>query len=86
VLGRALAVAPGLAGATVAEVRVGLRPASADGLPVLGPVPGVDGVVVATGLGAGGLTVGPYVGRLAADLALGRTPPVDLSPYAPARA
>ena len=86
VLGRALAVAPGLAGGTVADVRVGLRPASADGLPVLGPVPGVDGGVLATGLGAGGLTVGPYVGRLAADLALGRTPPVDLSPYAPARA
>lgn len=86
VLGRALAVAPGLAAATVADVRVGLRPAAVDGLPLLGAVPGVDGVVVATGLGAGGLTAGPYVGRLAADLALGRTPPLDVSPYAPTRA
>lgn len=85
VLTRALDVAPGLAGATLAEVRVGLRPLAADGLPVLGPVPGVDGLVVATGLGAGGLTAGPFAGRLAADLALGRTPPFDVSPYAPDR-
>src|SRR4029078_11666434 len=37
----ALRVMPGLAGATVREVRVGLRPASVDDLPLLGPLPGV---------------------------------------------
>jgi D-amino-acid dehydrogenase len=85
VLARALATAPGLAGATWVEARVGFRPLAADGLPLLGPVPGLDGLVVATGLGAGGLTAGPYVGRLAADLATGRPPAFDVSPYAVTR-
>ena len=35
-----LLVAPGLAEATVADVRVGLRPVTPDDLPVLGPLPG----------------------------------------------
>ena len=59
VLGEALRVAPGLAGANVLETRVGLRPLSADGLPVLGRVPGVAGAYVATGHGPSGLTLGP---------------------------
>ena len=37
-----VAIAPGLADATVHEVRVGLRPTSVDDRPVLGPVPGTD--------------------------------------------
>ena len=36
VLSEALRVAPGLAGASIRETRVGLRPLSADGLPVMG--------------------------------------------------
>lgn len=86
VLERALATAPGLAGATLVEARVGLRPLSADGRPLIGPVPGVDGLVVVTGLGAGGLTAGPFAGRLAAELVLGRPPSLDLAPYALTRA
>lgn len=81
VLGEALAVAPGLADAVVLETRVGLRPL-AEGAPTLSAVPGVDGLVVATGLGAGGLTMGPLAGRVAADLVTGATPPVDVSPFA----
>ncbi len=67
VLGEALRVAPGLADAEIGEVRVGLRPRSADQLPVLGPVPTVDGVHLATGHGATGLQLGPYSGKLVAD-------------------
>ncbi len=37
VLAEALRVAPGLAGAQIREIRVGLRPVSRDGLPILGP-------------------------------------------------
>jgi D-amino-acid dehydrogenase len=83
VLGEALSVAPGLAGATVADVRVGFRPASLDERPFLGAV--VPGLVVATGFGPTGLTMGPYAALVAADLALGRTPDFDLSPYDPSR-
>ena len=71
---QALSFAPGLAGATVVETRVGFRPVTADGLPLIGPVPGCDGAFVATGLGPQGLTIGPYVGGLIADEALGERP------------
>lgn len=90
-LDEALRVAPGLAGATLDEVRVGLRPASPDGLPLLGRIPGHEHLYVATGHGASGLQLGPYSGALVADLALGQssTPglsvDLDLAPYSPTR-
>lgn len=86
VLEQALAVAPGLATATYLETRVGFRPMSPDGRPLLGPVPGVEGLVVATGLGPNGLTMGPYAGAVAALVALGEPPGVDLGPVNPLRA
>ncbi|MFC4080164.1 NAD(P)/FAD-dependent oxidoreductase [Amycolatopsis samaneae] len=83
VLDHALAVAPGLADATLAETRVGFRPGTPDGLPVLGEVTG--GLVLATGFGAAGLTLAPFAGRLVADLALGEDAGFDLMPCAPGR-
>jgi glycine/D-amino acid oxidase-like deaminating enzyme len=78
VLDEALTVAPGLADATVAETRIGFRPASAE------PLVGRFGdVVVATGFGPTGLTMGPLAGAVAADLALGQTPRLDLSGLTP---
>ena len=81
VFDEALRVAPGLADAEPVDIRVGLRPRSADGLPVLGGVPGIDGAYLATGHGATGLQLGPYSGRVVADLVRGETPEVDLSPF-----
>ncbi|RCG26592.1 FAD-binding oxidoreductase [Sphaerisporangium album] len=91
VLSGGVRIAPGLAGATVIETRSGLRPVTADGRPLLGPIGGhgwngggtggTRNVVVATGLGAYGLTAGPYAGMVAACLALGERPPLDISPY-----
>ena len=81
VLTEALRVAPGLADGAVAEVRVGLRPMSLDGLPVVGPT-SIAGVHLANGLGPSGLMMGPFIGAVAADLALGLTPPgPDLAPF-----
>lgn len=71
VLDEGLRVAPGLEDATLAELRVGLRPLSADGLPVLGAVPKVDGAFLATGHGPTGLTLGPYSGKLVAEAVRG---------------
>jgi D-amino-acid dehydrogenase len=85
VLREALAVAPGLAGGTYLETRVGFRPVSPDERPLLGPVSGVDGLVVATGLGHSGLTMGPYAGSLAAKIALGESADIDLTPLNPVR-
>jgi D-amino-acid dehydrogenase len=83
VLDNALAVAPGLADATLAETRVGFRPGTPDGLPVLGRLR--PGLTVSTGFGAGGLTNAPFAGKLVASMALGEDPGFDLSPFAPDR-
>ncbi|OYD07123.1 NAD(P)/FAD-dependent oxidoreductase [Paludifilum halophilum] len=85
VLNEALAVAPGLADSTVYETRIGFRPVTRDLLPLLGTAPQLSGLVMATGLGPSGLTMGPYVGSLAASLALGESPALDLAPYDPLR-
>jgi D-amino-acid dehydrogenase len=82
VLAEALRVAPGLANATIGEVRVGLRPSTPDSLPVLGRVSTARNVYLATGHGATGLQVGPYSGKLIADLALGKTIEQNLDPFA----
>jgi D-amino-acid dehydrogenase len=81
VIGNALSVAPGLADATLHEVRVGLRPVATRGYPYLGAVPGVVGAFLATGHGASGLTYGPWSGVQVADAALG-LPHDDLTPFA----
>mgnify|MGYP001179513813 CR=1 FL=1 len=85
VLNEALSVAPGLADGTIFETRVGFRPVTPDHLPLLGTVPQLPGLVIATGLGPSGLTMGPYVGLLAASLSLGESPALDLKAYDPLR-
>jgi D-amino-acid dehydrogenase len=85
VLAEALRVAPGLARAEVRELRVGLRPASRDGLPVLGPVPGVAHLLLATGHGSVGLQLGPYSGKVVAQSIARGEAETDLSPFSIAR-
>lgn len=61
----------------------GLRPMASDGLPIVGPLPGVEGVVVATGHGMLGVTLAPVTGSIVADwVGKGRTDPrwTPLSP------
>ncbi|MBY7142509.1 FAD-binding oxidoreductase [Virgibacillus sp. NKC19-3] len=86
VTSEALHVAPGLSDGTLQEVRIGFRPMGPDVLPILGEMETLNGVVLATGLGASGLTMGPYVGTLAAALTRGEDTGIDLSPYTPMRA
>lgn len=67
------------------RVWVGFRPASPDGLPIVGPLPDHPEVLVATGHGMTGLTHGPVSGRLIADLLTGAKPVVDPEPVRPSR-
>jgi D-amino-acid dehydrogenase len=63
----------------------GLRPATADGLPLIGEVPGRPGVYVAAGHGMLGVTLAPATAALLAPLVLrGETAP-ELGPFDPAR-
>jgi sarcosine oxidase subunit beta len=53
---RAVEVIPSLAGLAIADSRSCQRPYSPDGVPLIGPYPGVDGLVLATGHGSLGVT------------------------------
>ncbi len=79
-----VAIAPGLAGATFHEVRVGLRPTSADDRPLLGRLPGTANTHACTGHGANGLLLGPYSGALVAAGVV--DPHAPAPPYGAARA
>ena len=85
ILREGLRIAPGLAKATLEEIRVGFRPMTEDGLPSVGRPSGISGLVIATGLGRYGLTVGPYAGLLAATVATGQVPEAELTWFAPDR-
>jgi glycine/D-amino acid oxidase-like deaminating enzyme len=63
---------PALAGTHVVSVRACARPVSADGRPLLGPLPGVEALFVAAGHGPWGISLGPGSARLVADAILGR--------------
>lgn len=84
VLQEALAVAPGLGPATLLETRIGFRPVGPDLRPLLGRA-GPEGLVIGNGLGPSGLTIGPYAGRLLAQLALRQAPELDLAEFNPLR-
>jgi glycine oxidase len=53
--------------ASLRDVRIGLRPASADGLPIIGPVRGAPGVVVATGHYRNGVLLAPVTAGIVRD-------------------
>jgi D-amino-acid dehydrogenase len=79
VLDNALIVAPGLANYIHLETRVVFRPYTLGFLLVFGALPGFEGIYVANGLGASGLTAGPYLGSELAKLVLGK--PTELDPF-----
>jgi D-amino-acid dehydrogenase len=64
-------VFPGLGTARASSEWCGLRPMSVDGLPIVGPLGGVEGLSVATGHGMLGLTLAPVTGEMIARHVLG---------------
>ncbi|TCC65866.1 FAD-binding oxidoreductase [Kribbella pittospori] len=70
---------------TVEDEWVGMRPLAADGLPILGRVPGFENVYLATGHSMSGITLAPATGLYMSELIMtGRTPGV-LKPFEPGR-
>ena len=66
-LQRAIDVFPDLERAELVQQLAGSRPLSPDGRPIIGPVPGVDKVLLATGHATKGIHLGPATGRIIAD-------------------
>ena len=67
-LGILPSLAPALARAELRSIQVGLRPWSADGLPLLGRVPGRDGLIVASGHGRNGILLSAITAEFIARL------------------
>ncbi len=79
------AMVPSIASIPFREAWAGLRPATDDLLPVLGPSPTVAGVLYAAGHFRSGILLSALTGEVIADLVKGRTPAIDLAPFSPAR-
>ncbi|WP_353069246.1 FAD-dependent oxidoreductase [Tunturibacter empetritectus] len=77
---------PGIANASQLEAWSGLRPATSDGLPLLGVLPTQPNHFIATGHYRNGILLAPATARVMAEFILGEEPSVDLSPFSPARA
>jgi len=67
-------VYPPVAACALDRSWIGLEAFMPDELPVIGPVPGVAGLLVATGFSGHGFALSPMVGDVLARLALGREP------------
>lgn len=76
---------PKMADATVVSAQAGLRPATADGRPLIGRVPGWDGVTLAAGHFRAGILLAPITGELVADLLAGRRPRLPVDEFDPGR-
>lgn len=72
---------PAFATAGVASTWTGLYDVTPDWNPVLGPLPGWDGLVVAFGFSGHGFKLSPAVGHLLAQCALALPTDVPLHPY-----
>ncbi len=77
----AVGLVPALAQAQVERCWAGLRPGSPDGLPFLGPVPGVDNLFVAAGHFRAGLQLSPATGLVMKELLLGQPLTVPLEAF-----
>jgi glycine/D-amino acid oxidase-like deaminating enzyme len=85
ILERALRFVPDLAAVTILRGWTGLRPATPDGLPWIGPVPGHEDVLLAAGHEGLGITTALATAALIAAEVLGEEPAIDPRPYAPSR-
>lgn len=63
----------------------GLRPGTHDGFPYMGRLPGWENVFVSTGHFKTGLQLSPGAAVSMADFIEGKTPAIDLTPFAPSR-
>ncbi|AZC40075.1 glycine oxidase ThiO [Pseudomonas chlororaphis] len=79
----AIELIPALAQAEVVGHWAGLRPGSPEGIPYIGPVPGLAGLWLNCGHYRNGLVLAPASCQLFANLMLGQEPIIDPAPYAP---
>lgn len=72
ILERASRFVPALDAAPIRSVHACARPYTSDGRPLVGLVPGADGLFVCAGHGMWGISTGPASARMVSDLMLGK--------------
>ena len=73
--------APWLAEAGIAQMWAGMIDVTPDAVPYICEVPDVEGMFIGTGMSGHGFGIGPGVGRVLADIVLGRSPGHDLARF-----
>src|SRR5690625_6516128 len=81
VLDKVLEIAPKFSESPILEVRTGFRPFTKTFVPIFGPVPDFERLFIANGLGASGLTTGPYIGKILANMIAGEHVEIDHELY-----
>jgi len=69
---------PKLHGAPRVDARAGLRAATPDKLPLIGPAPGYDNLILAAGHGRNGILMTPITADIVGDMAIKGIPPPEL--------
>jgi glycine oxidase len=77
----AISLVPSLAGAQPERSWAGLRPGSPDGMPFIGPVPGIENLFVAAGHFRAGIQLSPATGLILKELFLGQPLTVSLDGF-----
>lgn len=84
-LAAAIAMVPGLANLPISRTWYGFRPWAPDGLPVLGPWPGIEGLYVATAHYRNGILLAPITARLMTEWVTVGQPSLDVKDFLPDR-
>jgi glycine/D-amino acid oxidase-like deaminating enzyme len=74
-------IIPALRGLRVIRTFAGLRPSTPDGLPIVGPVPNVEGFFMAAGHEGDGIALSPITGQIIAEWIAEGSPSMDLSGF-----
>ncbi len=82
---KAVQLVPSMAEAPIAATWAGLRPGTPDDDPYIGPVPGFDGLIAATGHFRAGLILAPVTAEIISAIVHQRPYDIDITPCSPGR-
>jgi glycine/D-amino acid oxidase-like deaminating enzyme len=78
-------IAPAVLDIPIKSMSACLRPYSGDGNPIIGTIPGIDGLYVATGHGFKGITLSLITGKSLAQAMMGHDPASSIEDFSPSR-
>jgi sarcosine oxidase subunit beta len=84
-LHRAIDMVPALASAQLLRTWTGLLDVTPDEIPLIGPLPGIDGYLMAAGFSGHGFCLGPIMGKLLAEWLADGQPSMSLDAFRPDR-